>query len=210
MPSSAFATLTKYARRLNHMNGAGHLPALIFITDRARLPDPLAVIKKLGPDSAVIFRDYDAPDRKDLGQALACACRERSIRFLVAGDEALAQALTADGLHLPEHRLSESAAMRRKHPDWLITVAAHGAAALTAAHAAGADAALLSPVFATASHPETLKSDKGLLGARGFANLSDASPLPVYALGGVTAENIALIKGGHTAGVAAIGAFDEA
>jgi thiamine-phosphate pyrophosphorylase len=209
MTFSDFATLAKYARRLNQMSGAAPLPALIFITDQARLPDPLAVIAKLHADCAVIFRDYDAPDRPNLGQKLAQACRDRSVSFLVAGDGALAEVLGADGLHMPEGRIDEIGLWRERHPDWLITAAAHAAKALDAAHKAGADAALLSPVFPTKSHPETLSGDKAPLGAENFARLSDKSPLAVYALGGITAENAALIKGKHTAGLAAISAFAD-
>lgn len=208
MPASSFATLTKYARELNRRSGAGHLPALVFITDHTRVPDPLAVIARLDAGTAVIFRDYNAPDRLSPGRKLAEACREKSIRFLVAGDGALAEALQADGLHMPEGRIGQIPFWRHKHPDWLITAATHSLEALEAASSAGADAALLSPVFPTASHPETLESGKSLLGADGFARLSNQSPLPVYALGGITAETAALIKGKHTAGLAAIGAID--
>ena len=50
------------------------------------------------------------------------------------------------------------------------------------ARRAGADAAVLGPVFASASHPAAPS-----LGASRFAALVRASPLPVYALGGIDA-----------------------
>lgn len=209
MTFSDFATLAKYARRLNQMSGAAPLPALIFITDQARVSDPLAVIARLDADCAVILRDYDAPDRLGLGQKLARACRDRSVTFLVAGDGALAETLGADGLHMPEGRMDDIGLWRERHPNWLITAAAHSAKALTLAHKAGADAALLSPVFPTKSHPETLSGEKPPLGAENFARLSDQSPVAVYALGGVTTKNAALIKGKHTAGLAAISAYRD-
>jgi thiamine-phosphate pyrophosphorylase len=191
------------------MSGSAHLPALIFITDQARVPNPLAVIAELGPGTAVILRDYETPDRETLGQKLARACHDKAIKFLVAGDGALAERLEADGLHMPENRAGNIPLWRARHPNWLITAAAHSATALTQAQRAGADAALLSPVFASQSHPETLSGAAVTLGAEGFARLSRQSPLPVYALGGITAENAALIKGEKTAGLAAISAFGE-
>lgn len=206
MDCSDFQTLTKYARRLNDLSGEKRLPALVFMTDRHRMANPLAVIARLEADCAVIFRDYDAPDRAELGATLATACRERGVRFLVAGDGALAELLQADGLHMPEGRMGEVRHWRQAHPDWLLTAAVHSGPALEQAAMAGADAALLSPVFPTASHPETHES-AGTLGPHVFNALSDQSALPVYALGGITADTALLIGGRHTAGIAAIGAF---
>jgi thiamine-phosphate pyrophosphorylase len=215
MISSNFATLAEAARQLNHQldrqpgrkSITVRLPALIFMTDRVRAPDPFAVIARLGPDCAVIFRDYDSAARPLLAQELLNACRANNVTFLVGSDGALAESAGADGLHIPEHLIAEIPTWRQKHANWLITTAAHSAKALTAAHAAGADAALLSPVFATKSHPETQNGTKPTLGADGFALLAEASPLPVYALGGINPENAAKIKGRNVAGLAAIGAL---
>ena len=76
--------------------------------------------------------------------------------------------------------------MVRWQREWLVTAAVHSPAALRAAAAAGADAALLSPIFATASHP-----DVRTLGLQRFAALAQASPLPVYALGGIDRDRAA-------------------
>ena len=66
----------------------------------------------------------------------------------------------------------------------------------------GADAALLSPVFATASHP-----DERPLGLEGFNLLAAQAGLPVYALGGINANNAARLLSGRAVGIAAITAF---
>ncbi len=63
------------------------------------------------------------------------------------------------------------------------------------------DALFLSPVFPTQSHPRA----PSLSPARA-AFIAAASPLPVYALGGVTARNAALLAPGFS-GIAAIGAL---
>ncbi|MFP6690036.1 MAG: thiamine phosphate synthase, partial [Alphaproteobacteria bacterium] len=85
---------------------------------------------------------------------------------------------------------------------WLITVAAHSRAALHHAAMCGADAALLSPVFATESHPE-----RRPLGPEGFNLLAARAALPVYALGGIDRHNAARLLCGRAAGIAAIAAF---
>jgi thiamine-phosphate pyrophosphorylase len=119
------------------------------------------------------------------------------VLFLVAGDGRLAAALGADGLHLAEGLYATIAGWRRRRPGWLITAAAHSVPALR--RAGGADAALLSPAFPTASHP-----GRPHLGPLRFAALTRQSPLPVVALGGVNARTAARLAGIPLAGFAAI------
>ena len=89
-------------------------------------------------------------------------------------------------------------------PRWL-TAAAHGRAGLVRAARAGARAALLSPVFPTASHPGA-----PTLGPVRFAGLVRASPLPVYALGGIDARRARRLAGTGACGLAGVGAFAAA
>jgi thiamine-phosphate pyrophosphorylase len=70
------------------------------------------------------------------------------------------------------------------------------------ARRAGADAALVGPVFATASHPGARP-----LGPLLFAALARLSPLPVYALGGIEETTARRLKAAGAQGFAAIGAF---
>ena len=193
-------TLASFARRLNAPARAPALPALLFLTERARIADPLAVAARLPPGAGVILRDYDAPGRRALAASLAAVARARGLRLLVGGDGDLARDLGAAGLHLPERRMAEAPRWRSRHPDWLITVSAHSRQALRAAHLLGADAALLGPVFATASHPGAAP-----LGVPRLRALAHASPLPVIALGGLNADNVARLGGAPIAGIAAIG-----
>jgi thiamine-phosphate pyrophosphorylase len=106
---------------------------------------------------------------------------------------------------LPEALATRATAWRRRRPDWLITAAAHGRAGLERAGRAGADAALLAPVFATLSHPRARA-----LGVSRFAALVQASPVPVYALGGVDGANATRLRGTGAVGIAAIGALARA
>jgi thiamine-phosphate pyrophosphorylase len=119
---------------------------------------------------------------------------------LIAGDPALARAIGANGLHLPEARAREAAHWRAKNPGWLITASAHSLRAALSAQAA--DAVLLSPVFATDSH----KSAPPLSAARARA-IARGVPVPVFALGGVTAQNSVLLSG--FSGIAAISALNS-
>jgi 8-oxo-dGTP diphosphatase len=64
----------------------------------------------------------------------------------------------------------------------------------------GLDYALLSPVKATATHPQAQA-----LGWSDFAALIDPIPLPVYALGGLTPTDLTDAIGHGAQGIAAIG-----
>ena len=185
------------------------LPPLILMTDEVRLGDPDAAIFALPPGSAVIFRHYRADDRRAIATRLAGICRRRGLKLLIAGDARLAIEVGAQGLHLPEYlarRLARHRWGRRgSRPDWLITVAAHSLIALHHARRLGADAVLLAPVFATASHPGVRP-----LGPLRFSAWAGRSPVPVYALGGVTAANAGRLAASGAAGIAGISGLSGA
>ena len=174
---------------------AGHGPSLVLMTDDERLPDPLTAVSALPRGSMVVVRSRDAAKRARLAGAVARIARARGLTVVIAGDAKLA--VLADGLHLPERRLGEAAAWRARRRG-IVTAAIHS---LTGLRKAGyVDALFLSPVFATASHPEL----RPLSAVR--ANLiARQARVPVYALGGVTARNAMLLSG--FAGIAAIGAL---
>ena len=191
-------TLAEAAARLKRSAGSP-LPALILMTDEARLADPLPAARALPTGSAIILRHYGVPERAVLARGLAAIARRRGLVLLVGEDPVLARRVGAAGVHLPERAIRRAASVRWQR-DWLITAAVHSHAALVAAAACGADAALLSPVFATASHPNARA-----LGLQRFAAIAQASPLPVYALGGIDRAHANLLRGSGAVGIAGIG-----
>ncbi|HSR55898.1 MAG TPA: thiamine phosphate synthase [Alphaproteobacteria bacterium] len=185
---------------------ARNLPALLLMTDPERLPDPGPYLRRLPRGSGVIYRCYgEGPGRAQrLEQArrLRSACRRRGILFIVAGDDGLAQAVRADGIHLAEWRLRRGAWMRgpARARHGLVTASCHGRAAIAKAARAGADAVLLAPVFATASHPGARA-----MGHLHFCRLARRSRLPVYALGGIDPDNVGKLRRSGAVGIAGIG-----
>lgn len=162
----------------------------------------IAAVAALPRDAGVVLRHRDPAARARLARALAPVCRARGLVLLIAGDGPLAARVGAAGVHLPEARAGEARGWRRRHPGWLITAAAHGARALHAAARAGADAAVLSPVFATASHPDA--RPLGPLRFARLARLARRGGLPVYALGGVTAATATALKNSGAVGIAGV------
>lgn len=201
-------TLADLVRRLNfderRRAGAGpSLPRLILMTDVVRLPDPAPILSALPRGSAVVVRHPESAARAALARRLRPLCRRRGVRLLIAGDARLAAAVGADGLHLPEaavRRASGPWRLWRCRRRWLVTAAAHSPAALRRARAAGADAALLSPVFATASHPGAAG-----LGVLRFTAWARHGGLPVYALGGIDRRSARRLQSSGAAGFAGIG-----
>ena len=159
-----------------------------------RAADWAGAARRLPSGSVVVVRARDAGKRRTLAEELSGLAT-----LLIAHDPALAEDVGAAGLHLPEAKMKQALHWRARHPDWIITASAHSLKALMGAQAL--DAVFLSPVFATTSHPGA----KALTPVRaGF--IAAYAPVPVYALGGVTARNAALLAPAFS-GIAAITAL---
>ena len=150
---------------------------MLFTDDREA--DWASAARALPKGSLVVVRARDAKRREALGLKLRAIAP-----ILIADDPKLAMRLNAHGLHLPQARMTEALHWRGCRPDWTITAAAHSLQALMATR--GLDAVFLSPVFATSSHRQA----NPLTPVRA-AFIAAHSPVPVYALGGITALNAA-------------------
>lgn len=191
--------LLAWARAVKTRHGATlRAPVLWLFTDERRLADPLGAVARLPAGlCGVVFRHDRDPRRTELGRALARLCRRRRLRLVVAGDWRLAAALRA-GLHLRGGRRPAHA------PRWCraVTSSAHGAADLRRARQGGAVVVFLSPVFATASHP-----DRPPLGPVRWGRLARGAGVPVAALGGIDGATVRRLPPRLCAGVGAIGAL---
>jgi len=176
------------------------LPSLFFVTDPARTPDPTCIAERLPKGAGVIYRAFGAPDAATVAGALHRIARARGLILLTGADEALAAAIGADGLHLPQRLIHHGARLRARRPNWILTGAAHDARALHTAYLVGLDAALTSPVFASRSP----SAAHGQLGPIRFANLVRQAHLPVYALGGVNMKTGRRLVLTGAAGLAAV------
>ena len=139
-------------------------------------------------------------DRAELGRRLARICRERRLVLVVAGDWRLAVALGA-GVHLRNGEPLGGERLLRIAS--LITSSAHDAKSLNRARRAGAGLTFLSPLFATASHPEA--ASFGVV--RWVALARGSRGMAVAALGGVDGKSVRGIRGTGCRVVGAIGAL---
>jgi thiamine-phosphate pyrophosphorylase len=189
----AAARLGKPARARNGQA----LPRAFFLTDPDRTPNLLAIVAKLPHGFGVIYRHFGAANRYTVGMQLARACRQRGLVLLVSADSALAARIGAHGVHWPEARL---AGVRLRHPRFIETATAHSPAAVARARRLGVDAAIVSTAF-----PSRSPSAGKALGPLRFRLIARSAGLPVYALGGITAQTAARAMSG-AAGWAAIDA----
>lgn len=150
----------------------------------------------------VIFRAFGAAGAEARGRALKAVARRRRLVLLVGADPELARRIGADGVHLPERGAHRARALKRARPDWVVTAAAHSLPAARRAFRHGADAVLLSAVFASRS-----PSASAPLGPVRFSALVREAGGPVYALGGVNELTAPRLVSSGAIGVAAVEAF---
>jgi thiamine-phosphate pyrophosphorylase len=146
-------------------------------------------------------KDLEARELYELALRLRDLCTRHGAMLIVNDRIDVALAANADGVHLPADSFDPQDARRLLGPSRLIGVSTHQPDEVVCAAKAGADFAVFGPVFAPLS--------KAAYGpARGFDALGAAcraAAIPVYALGGITAERVREL-GRSPAGVAAIGA----
>jgi thiamine-phosphate pyrophosphorylase len=199
---SAVSQIWRAARRLSGQSAGAALPPLLLFTDPGRTPDPAAIAARLPRGAAVVFRPFGADDALERGRRLARVCRRRGLLLLVGADPWLAARLNADGVHLPERLSRRAGSVRALKARLLVTAAAHSLPAALSARRAGAQALVVSPVFASAS-----PSAGRAMGTRALAGLIRRAGGPVYALGGVNARTIRALTHTGAIGVAAVEAL---
>ncbi|MEO8938404.1 MAG: Nudix family hydrolase [Burkholderiaceae bacterium] len=131
-----------------------------------------------------------------LFDAVNARCSAHGVRLVVNSAHPRHYWSMADGVHLSSRELMRLE--RRPHVGWCFA-SCHDAADLARAGVLGLDAVVLGPVGPTASHP-----DAHVLGWSGFAAIAASTSLPVYALGGLTADDLTAARQAGAHGVAMI------
>ncbi|MBO9574634.1 MAG: thiamine phosphate synthase [Sphingobium sp.] len=175
-------------------------PVWLMTDERVGEGDLVRAIARLPRGSAIVLRHYSLSTgaRRALFSRVRRAARRRGAFVLLAGDAHLARTWGADGHHGRSPRGAVAT-------PWLHSTPVHNMAELGQAERAGADVLLLSPLFATRSHP-----GERPLGPARFASLARAAKVPVIALGGVRPRHAALVRRLGAAGFAAIDGLTRA
>ncbi len=180
------------------------LPALFVMTDPDRLPDPLAVARRLPAGCGLVYRHFGDPEAGAVIAQLASLCAQRNIQLMISYDPALDGIGAPDaGVHFAQKHHHAIAAWRTQWPDRPASAAAHDCKSARRALDEGVDAVFLSSVFASKS-----PSAGPPMGAQGFAHNVQTIGGPVYALGGITAQNAPDLCGAAS-GLACVSAINS-
>jgi len=161
------------------------LPALWLISDARNDAALEAALAALPRGSGLIYRHYhlDGPERLARFRQLRRAAKARGHCVVLADSALTAREWGADGIYGAPRSLWP------RRAGLLHLATAHSLAELGLAARLRADAALLSPVFATRSHP-----GGGVLGAVRFRLLARQADVPVIALGGMSAARARALR----------------
>ena len=147
-------------------------------------------------------KDLDARAFVELATEVRALTRRRGALLFINDRVDVALAVEADGVHLPGTGMPASVVRRLIGPHRLIGVSAHSVEEAVQAASQGADFVVLGPVYDTPS--------KRLYGAPIGTNLLGEAVrrcrVPVFAIGGVTAERVAELRAAGVSGFALISA----
>jgi thiamine-phosphate pyrophosphorylase len=204
-------------------------PILCYVTDRRSLPlstsadahrllfDSVERAAAAGVDWIQLReKDYSGKEWEELvAESARRISRARAATRILVNDRLdVALACGAGGVHLSENGIPVSDACRlrdeflssrRDGREFLVGVSCHSLGAALGAARAGADYVYFSPIFYTPS-----KANYGPpQGLDRLATVCRAVPVPVIAIGGISAENAVACFQAGAAGIAAIRMFQE-
>lgn len=179
----------------------GHcrLSPLIAMSDPVRTPDIISWAKALPENCAVIYR-YNNFD-ETLAQELRQLTLRKSQQFLIRSGKSLTH---SDGQHFTRNTdLSLIGRARHDTPKALLTMAAIKEGNYTA-RLPEIDGLLVSAIFA--SHSPSAGTP---IGVEALRLKVESWPVPIFALGGITACSAPRLEDTGIAGLAAVGALTE-
>ncbi|MEE8380093.1 MAG: Nudix family hydrolase [Gammaproteobacteria bacterium] len=189
------------------------------IIHSVHLPDQYLITPDPGGDSRVFLKQLEKclskgvrlvqlrakslsqEDYIKLAKQVKNLCVEFAAKLILNSDPEWVDIVDADGVNLTGDRLL--ALNHRPLPaNKLVAASCHTGEDIAHASQIGVDFAMLSPVQATASHPETIP-----IGWDRFRAMSEHAAFPVYALGGVRPDDLDTAFDYGAQGIAAIRAL---
>jgi len=171
------------------------------------LPD---VLKTAATAGARMFqyRNKTAPMKEAYAQALPLRkiAQELGVLFIVNDRCDLALAVDADGVHLGQDDLPLHLARKVMGPDKLIGISTHNPQQVSTATVGGPNYLGFGPIFT----PGSKVDHDPVVGLQGLRAIRSLTALPIFAIGGITADRTEEVVRAGADGVAVISAILKA
>ncbi len=199
---------------------AAHPPDMVdwsvyLVTQESRSRDrtTLEVVRAAvdGGVGVVQLREKDLPARRryELGTEVREITREAGVPLIVNDRVDLAQALSADGVHLGDDDLPVDVAREILGEDAIVGRSVSFVDDARAAEAAGADYLGVGAIYATGSKDD-IPDDEYAVGPERVAAIAEVVSVPIVGIGGITPDNAAPVVEAGADGVAVISAVTDA
>lgn len=192
--------------------GSSVLAGLYVILDSSVCSDrPLVDVLRVSATAGAKmfqYRNKTASMKAAYAEALPLrkVAHELGVLFIVNDRCDLALAVDADGVHLGQGDLPLNLARKVMGPDRLIGISTHSREQVVAATAGGPNYLGFGPIFTPGS-----KADHDpVVGIAGLKAIRSLTPLPIFAIGGITLESIEDVIRAGANGVAIISAILKA
>ena len=154
------------------------------------------------------YRNKTAAMKEAYAEALPLRklAAELDVLFIVNDRCDLALAVDADGVHLGQGDLPLDLARKVMGPDKLIGISTHNPDQVSTASAGRPDYLGFGPIF----KPGSKQDHDPVVGIEGLRAIRSLTSLPIFAIGGITVENVGEVMKAGANGVAVISAILKA
>jgi len=159
------------------------------------------IFKNNNTNIGIIYRNYNAKKREKELIKVARACKANRYQLFVSNDIKLAIKFKADGIYIPSFNKTKSFINLEKK-NIKILGSAHNQKEIQRKVLQNCNAIFLSPIF-------SIKKSKKFLGLNRFNLISYRNNIEILALGGITKNNISMLKLLNTKGFGGIGIFKK-
>ena len=159
------------------------------------------IFEKKNLNIGIIYRNNNEKKRENELIKIVKACRKNRYQLFVSNDVKLALKVKADGIYIPSFNKTKNF-LNREKKNIMILGSAHNQKEIHNKILQNCFAIFLSPLF-------YVKKSKKFLGLHKFNYLAYSNKINVFALGGISQNNIQKLKLLHTKGFGGIGIFKK-
>ena len=174
-----------------------YLPSLFIFLDQYNSQ----IFKNKNTNIGIIYRNYNERKRENELIKIAKACKKNRYQLFVSNDTKLALKVKADGIYVPSFNKTKYF-LNLEKKNVVILGSAHNQQEIKKKISQNCSAVFLSPLF-------NVKKSKKFLGLHQFNYLSYMNKINIFALGGISENNIRKLKLLYISGFGGIRIFKK-